>query len=189
MLPGITNRLNALVKAMNAIILPAVDPSNDLAKEQASLTLGHLNVLLQQWDKAYVYELGNYVELRQLASQIGAVAEGGEQTRTTCEVLARTLADSPTELPFGSEPLNQIAKALGDAIDEVLYASHEDGTTAYKDKLEEIMLAYGEKQTMRQRVWFKCTGLEQSAAELESVDTMLDRIVAETGLKISINAS
>jgi len=187
MLPGITNRLNALVKAVDAIILPAVDPSADLAKEQAGLTVAHLKVLLEQWDKAYVYEVGNYVELRRLAEKITSVAEGEGQTDSTCEVLAKLLADSPTELPFGSESLSQQARILGDAIDELLYAAHEDGTTAFKDQLEQIMVGYGEKQTMRQRVWFKCTGLEQSASDLESVDTMLERIVADTGLKISIN--
>lgn len=187
MLPGITNRLNALVKAVDAIILPAVDPDNDLAKEQATLTLGHLKVLLEQWDKAFVYELGNYVELRQLAEKILPLVEGGVQIQQACGALASAHAQAPTELPFGSEPLNEEAKKLGDAIDELIYATHEDGGDDFKDQLEQIMVEYGEEQTLRQRIWFQGTGLEQSASELGDIDSMLENIVSKTGLKISIN--
>lgn len=42
MLPNITLRIENLIKAMETIVIPAVDPDNDLATEQAQLIIGHL---------------------------------------------------------------------------------------------------------------------------------------------------
>lgn len=48
MIPSTELRLQTMMRAMTESILPALDPKDSLAQEQAGLMMGHINALLQQ---------------------------------------------------------------------------------------------------------------------------------------------
>ena len=45
--PSIELRLRTMIRAVTEVILPAVNPHDSLAQEQAQLLIGHLHALLQ----------------------------------------------------------------------------------------------------------------------------------------------
>lgn len=49
MTPDFGIRLHSLARSLEHVILPALDASNSLAREQLAIALGHLAVLQQQW--------------------------------------------------------------------------------------------------------------------------------------------
>ena len=173
MLPDISLRIENLIKAMETIVQPAVDPANDLAREQAQLIIGHLKLLNSQWDMAYLYEMRALEESVALANALIAAAEGGSETDTATSALIVVVGDVPEQMPHTAEAVNHYTAAIGEAIDVLIYACHEDGSQSFREKLPPIMLEAGEKQIMRERVWFQATGLDPEQDQLPSIQEML----------------
>lgn len=174
MLPDITLRIDNLVKAMEAIVMPAVDPENDLAKEQAQLVIGHLKLLNTQWDLAYLYEKEALVDTKSLAVDLLSVSAGGPETQSAKQKLESAIDLVPETLPHTSKAISLYTVALGNAIDALIYACHDDGTGRFRQHLGKLIIAAGEKQVMRERVWFQATGLDPESRSLPSIETLLN---------------
>ena len=173
MLPDISLRIENLIKAMETIVQPAVDPENDLAQEQAQLMIGHLKLLNSQWDMAYLYEMRALEESVALANALIAAAEGGPETNAAKEALVAKVGAVPEQKPHTAEAVNRYTSTIGEAIDTLIYACHDDGSQNFREKLHPIMLEAGEKQIMRERVWFQATGLDPEKDQLPSIEEML----------------
>ncbi|MGD9659970.1 MAG: hypothetical protein AB7U63_01725 [Porticoccaceae bacterium] len=173
MLPDIDNRINNLIKAVEKTIAPAIDPENGLAQEQAALVVGHLKMLNTQWDKAYLFERGSFDNMRSLASQLAAIADGGQQTQNAKDALTAALGGIPVELPLTPSGINKHTIAIGNLVDNLINACYVDGSAAFKAALSELVLNYGEKQATRERIWFNANGLDPDKAKLGSIDDML----------------
>ena len=72
MVPTITARLRTMMKAMQEVVLPAVDPHHSIAQEQAKLVLGSLNLILQQIDFAHAFEVVEAREMQRLGVELAA---------------------------------------------------------------------------------------------------------------------
>lgn len=161
MLPSIELRIQNLVKALSEVVLPAIDPENGLAREQAGLVIAHLRLIAQQWEKAPAFEAGSLDALRALAQRLADLAEGG---------LATSSAAADLRTALGTQDFAKI----GNAVDRLIFAVGEDGGPAFRAQLDERVLEYGALQAWRERVWFAGTGLDPDAAGLPSIDEMLN---------------
>ena len=161
MLPSIELRIQNLVKALSQVVLPAIDPENGLAREQAELVIAHLRLIAQQWEKAPAFEAGSGSALQALGQRLADLAEGGILT-------SRAAAELRSALGQGFA-------AVGNAIDRLIVAVGEDGGAAFRAQLDDLVLAYGAHQAWRERVWFAGSGLDPERAELPSIDEMLRR--------------
>ena len=174
MLPDITLRIENLVKAMETIVMPAVDRENDLAMEQAQLIIGHLKLLNTQWDMAYLYEKQALEEIKSLARDLLSVSAGGLKTQSARQEVDAAINSVPESLPYTSTAINRYAVSLGNAVDALIYACHDDGTPDFKQHMGKLMIAAGEKYVMRERVWFQGTGLDPEPKSLPSIEAMLN---------------
>ena len=77
MTPSIELRIQTMIKAMSEVILPAIEPGNDLAREQGQLMIAQLGLIARQWDKAQSYDTLCLRELVGLARTLAAGAAGG----------------------------------------------------------------------------------------------------------------
>ena len=173
MLPNISTRIDNLIKAMETIVSPAVDPKNGLAQEQATLIVGHLKLLNSQWDMAYLFEKRAFEEMMFLGRELLSSADGGSKTRAAKLALQEEIRAVPENRPRTSEGINQYTRTVGNAIDELIYACHDDGAIEFKKLMAESVFAAGEKQIMRERIWFQATGLDPEPGKLPSIETML----------------
>ena len=173
MLPNITNRINNLIKSMETTIAPALVNENGLAKEQASLFVGHLKMLSQQWDKAYLFEKGSLDAMINFAEKLLEHANGDSKTNSATIKLKSTLSSVPKELPHTADAVNQYTISIGNSIDSLINACYYDGTETFRKQLFDITIDYGTKQSYRERVWFNETGLDPDKEKLVSIDEML----------------
>jgi hypothetical protein len=173
MLPSIDIRIQNLVKAIEQVVLPAVDPENKLAQEQARLVIAHLHLIGQQWDKAHVFETQSLKAMCKLAAALVGTSAGGSETMATAaRVKAAAEAIDFSELTMANA-VAQVITALGTEVDALIFAISADGSDACRRASKEVILEYSARQARRERVWFAGNALDPNRAELVSIDEML----------------
>lgn len=55
MTPSIDIRIATIVRAMEDVVAPAIDPGNSLAREQAALVVGQVRLIAAQWSRSEDY--------------------------------------------------------------------------------------------------------------------------------------
>jgi len=173
MLPSIEIRIQNLMKSIQQVVLPAIDPSNKLAQEQAQLVVAHLQVLGRQWDKAHRFELQSLRAMRKLATGLLAAASGDMQTRASTATLGEHVGQiDEAKLTTATEVAATIGQ-LGTAIDALIFASAKDGSERFREATRQLVLDYAVAQARRERAWFVDTGLDPDRTTLPSIDTIL----------------
>ncbi|POP53302.1 hypothetical protein [Zhongshania marina] len=174
MLPDISNRINNLSKALETVIMPAIPTENSFAAEQAALMLGHLKMLDQQWDFAYLYEKGSFDNMLALAARLEQLALGGSESKAAAVQLGALLASLPEILPLTVNTVNDLTKSLGVAVDKLIVAAYKDGSAEFKAAMLNSILDYNHIQCTRERTWFKANNLDPDVRGLPSMDEMLN---------------
>ena len=175
MTPSIELRLQTMVKAMAEIILPAIGPGNDLAREQGQLMIAQLGLIAKQWDKALAYDTICLREMIGLARTLCDEAAGGPQTTAAASALSALLQRHAPgdELPTTHERIDEVRAALAEAIDKLVRATEVDSSAAFHDASAKAILDHGELQSWRDRVWFAEAGMDPERAQLPGIDVML----------------
>ena len=96
MTPDIDLRIASMVRAMEDVVRPAIDPLNSLAAEQAALIVGHLRLLAIQWNKAESYARTCLADLD--ATLDGLVPSGGPATRAAAAAAVQPAGPPPTTM-------------------------------------------------------------------------------------------
>ncbi|MCP5380008.1 MAG: hypothetical protein H6914_06350 [Novosphingobium sp.] len=153
MLPSIDLRLKNMVKAVQDVIAPAIREDEKLAQEQARLLVGQIAMLRYQWKDAVRYEAGSFRLIRGLAETLVAQVDESQ-----AQVLQQALdaTDGVDELDI--DALNAAICTLGNAIDKVILG--DDGQKPLSAGARAAIIAYGEKDALRSRVWFQGNGID-----------------------------
>jgi hypothetical protein len=170
-LPSIELRIQTLVKALSQVVLPAIDPGNALAREQAQLVIAHLQLIAQQWTKALPYEAQSFAASRALAERLADNAAGGERTRAAAMALRAALAARVDAHDLGSLVGGNLA--LSSALDVMIEAASVDGAPDFRAVLDRAVLDDSAERAVRERVWFAGTGLDPERSRLPSLDDLL----------------
>lgn len=171
MMPSIELRLKTMAKAVQEVILPAIAPGNDLAREQAQLLIAHLALISQHWRHAHTFDALALDAIKELAKGLVAVAEGGVRTASAAAALSQCLT---TCLDRNTDAAAQRA-AIAAAIDKLVSASSEDGDQRFRDVMFKAIVDHGAVQAWRDRVWFAGSGMDPESAGLVSIEQMLAR--------------
>lgn len=143
MIPSTELRLKTMMRALTESILPALDPKDSLAQEQAGLLMGHINALLQQAGQEPVVDAEEQSALAELAHFLLSVAEGGAQTTAAIKALQGALnAGDVAAISLATERL----------------IASPDGTEAFKSAAWEPVLKYSKDAAARGQAWFKPMG-------------------------------
>lgn len=170
-------QIQTVIKAMLDVILPAVDPNNRMAQEQAGLVVGMLNLLAQRLPLAYRYdcvELSRLLEfaenLRSKTAGIRAASESLESLAASArvgeDVLERAKAE-PSEL---EQAVFDLREKIG-ALIQAAYAE-ADGPAVLKS-IGATVLEASREQLLRERVWVIGQGWESKPDELPSLETLI----------------
>ncbi|MCK9284177.1 MAG: hypothetical protein M0P39_07835 [Rhodocyclaceae bacterium] len=163
-------QIQSMIKAMMEVVLPAVDPSNELAVQQAQLVVGHLSIFAQRLPLQYRYDRDALDRLIALAADLKAAGAGGDSSLEQAagigaKVLERAKAD-PAELV-------QAARALTAAMDTSIRKVFAEGDEATQSRVEKVTLAMGREQLLRDRAWLIMQGWEPDPASVPAIDTLL----------------
>lgn len=158
--PSIELRIRTMIRALTESIIPAVDPENSLAQEQANLLLGHLHVLLQHEGREKTMCDVEQADLKQLAGALVEASSGGSMTAAAT---ARV-----RNLPDGTD-----TDTLSHAIEALIIDSGIDGSEAFKCSCDTLVLEHSREATRRSRIWFKSMGFDHDPDALPDIDLLL----------------
>ena len=176
MTPDHALRLTTLLRAMQDVVIPAIDPQKRLALDQAQIVVGNLRILLDQCDKTYQYEIVELREYHALVESLTNLADGGDSTRAervaAQEALALSAAIASLSLPSQAE-LVALVRQLKSTADGLLRAAYQDGTQEFRRAADQLVFAQAERQLTRERVWLRKANFELDPAALPDLDAVL----------------
>lgn len=169
-MPSIELRLATMVRALEEVILPAIAPGNDLAREQAQLLIAHLALVGKHWQRAHRYDALTLEAMRTASAALVAAADGGARTGDAAAALASCLH----AVPDGTVDAAARRAALAAAVDTLVTASAIDGSAGFRAALFNIIVAHGRAQAARDRAWFADSGMDPESATLDTIDEVLE---------------
>jgi hypothetical protein len=169
-------QIQTVIKALTDVVLPAVDPHNKLAQEQAKLAIGMLHLVAQRQPLMYRYDLDELARFLALADTLRQQAEGlpgasnalhalMASTEAGEEVLGRAQAE-PSELEEANFDLRE---KIGALITQV-YRHTETGKLK---PISDAVNAHAKEQLLRERVWLVAQGWEPDPKSLPAIETLI----------------
>ncbi|MGH8596247.1 MAG: hypothetical protein ACREXT_06280 [Gammaproteobacteria bacterium] len=163
MVPTIANRLRSMIKAMQEVVIPAVDPEHAIAQEQAKLVLGSLNLILQQVDFAHAFEVIDARDQQSLARELAGLIDprtgsslGDIGAVTEIDRHTKAIEDPTT----ATDQLQQINRVLRDTVAGLIAQSELTSDPNLISKITARVLHYSAAQLIRERSWAAGTGFD-----------------------------
>jgi hypothetical protein len=175
--PDIGSRLHAMSMALRQVVIPALPPDEVLAIEQATVCVGHLAVLGEQYNYLADYELLCLTEMATLGQQLAETARGGPETSAAADHLRTVLRDAGPARDGPAHTRCRRRNQIAAAIDELILAGLVDAEPDFLVGSQELVLAHGKHQARRDRAWFQHTGLDPDSAELPGIPDLIDAAV------------
>ena len=156
--PSVHDRLGSVVRALGTVILPALPASASLAREQAMLCMGHLQIIIAQLDATPAFEAEEAADYAELAASIVEIAKGGDATMSATRELEAIGRDD------AERTSRERTRRLQDAIDALLEALVVDGDGEAVATVEAVVLARGAERARKDRQWFAAMGFDAEHA-------------------------
>ncbi|MGR8948489.1 MAG: hypothetical protein ACU84Q_10605 [Gammaproteobacteria bacterium] len=168
-------QLASMIKAMSEVVLPAVDPDNELACEQAQLVLGMLHLMAARLPWQFHYDIDALARALELSALILETGGGGSQTQTAMQALATANAHGRKVLAGATaspEQLEETLLELRTKTADMLDALWTDGDIDCRQLIGRAAIKATQEQNVRERAWFAPQGWDTEAeapAPLESL--------------------
>lgn len=168
------NALLASIKALEQVVMPAVDAADPLATEQLRLVSGFLKFLRTRMEHGYprqLFELDHYLRLAQQVTPDAALLDvPGLPSRLAAAVAqGQAVAAQAVALPAD---VRSAAAALATAVAGV--ARGAAGADApLRRRIEQQVLAGSKRWVEMQRAWFAPQGFDLRPDELPALDQAL----------------
>ena len=170
-------QLRSMIKAMTEVVLPAVDPENDLACEQAQLVLGMLHLMAARLPWQFHYDIDALDRAVALSSKIDQDADGGPETQAALAALKDAATNGGRVLAGAKsspEDLEQAILDLRAKTASTLNAMQIDGDPECRKTIGRAVLEAAREQTTRERAWFAPQGWDTEAEAPPPLETMLE---------------
>lgn len=171
MQPGFELRLRTMMKAISEVVLPAIDPANRQAQEQARLVLGSLEVIRQQIDFAHWYESADLISLCNLAVELMAIKDAGR-----FEVLGELRGNGVALISRWDVSLPQLreaSRALREAISAAVDGIYAEAPQVARSAVHKLVLSHAEGQLSRERAFIAGTRWDGYPESLLSIEDSL----------------
>lgn len=175
MQPSIDLRLRTMMKALSDVVMPAIDPGNRVALEQAGIVLGSMDMLREQIDYAHWYEVVDLNSLCQLAealTRVPAIA-APDVLGTACAVALPMASRHDVSLT----QLRETSVALREAISvcvENAYAQPAE----IRQAVQRLVLDHSRGQIGRERAYVAGTKWDGFPESLQSIEASLKAVAA-----------
>ena len=169
-------QIQSVLKAMSDVVLPALDPANKLAQEQARLCMGLLALLGQQLPVQFQFDCDELKRLVALSHTLASEARNdacaataltalGSATQAADGVLQRAKA-SPTEL-------REAVRSLRTATSAVVQAVYADPNAKSVAAIQKTVLSCSQAQLLRDRSLLLMQGWEAKPKDIPPIAELL----------------
>jgi hypothetical protein len=169
-------RIQSAITAMTHVVIPAIDPEDSLAQEQAQLVVGMLSMLTQWLPLEFRYDRDELARLLSAADDVNSRLKGGSRTTDTQEHLAAAAAEGHDVLRragAGPRELQEAVRALRVRLGEVVGAAFEDGEPQSREGVSRSVLELSSQQVLRVRSAYTGQGFEGDAHGLPPLEELL----------------
>ena len=165
--------LQAIMKSLAEVIIPAVDPHNKMAQEQVGLVLGLLTLLAERLPKTFAYDLDELNRWTQLAIALEPVGDHVlvSATEQGKDVLIRAKA--------GPEEVIATVGILRTAIGETAQRIAASSDPASQNGIRAILDASAAQQ-LRERSWLLMQGWETAPDTVPAIETLIAGLEEKT---------
>ncbi len=172
-------QIKSVLKAMTDVVLPALDPTNQLAQEQVRLCMGLLDLLSRQMPLQFRFDCDELRRLRAMGEDLLPLADPqvvgartlqtlGDAVRTSGDVLARAQAD-PAEVV---ESVRRLRAATGAVVQQACAGGMHSDTR----RLELVVLESSREQLLRDRTWLLSQGWESDPKAFAPIESLLPSV-------------
>ena len=171
-------QLQAVIKALSDVVLPAIDPDNRLALEQGKLAIGLLTLLAQQLPVQFAFDCDELARLIATSGELANAAQGGAGTQAAVAALNEaTLAAGRTLDAARSSPADVEAavRAMRAATGALVTEVHRDGDAASQAAVQVAVLAMSKQQLLRERSMLLMQGWEPDPKAVPPLADLLAR--------------
>ena len=166
MLPDIDLRLQAITKALEETVLPALKDGEQMARETVGLIMAQVTIIRAQWKTALNFDLGTYDALCEVGGKLQASITDDTVGAELAAVLREVGGLNRTDYDAVSRELRRLGLVLDRVIRE------DDVTTPMSQVMKDTMIAYGRHEAWRYRVYFASTGLDPDVRELPGIEAL-----------------
>lgn len=170
-------QIATLMTAMTNVVIPAIDPDNRLAIEQASLVVGMLSLMAKQLPLQFRFDRDELQRLVGVADEIRNIFEGGSVHETALDQLARSRASAVETLEYCQvEPagLVEAIRALRTDLGLLITELGENASSPHElEAAETIIMKMSRDQLLRDRALLAPQNWETDPASLPAIETLL----------------
>lgn len=150
MIPIVAQQIGAVRTTIAKTVLPALDPNDSFAAEQAGLVLACLDWVLDVHQFEYPYERAEHAENR---NTLSALAEMDPQIADQVQELLIETASAPSDLAHVREQVRRLKEAVARSY-QVLAAAGSPLAAAARRTLADAAA----RQVARELAWCRMTG-------------------------------
>ena len=168
-------QLQASIKALTDVVLPAVDPDNKLAQEQTRLVIGMLGLMLQRLPLAYRYELDELSRFLKLGEDLRGVAGTAPRAADALQALYSSLErghDVRKRARAEPQELESANFDLREKIGTLVTALCSGATAAEFKPVSQLVMDHAEQQLLRERAFVAPQGWEPGS-KLPALETLI----------------
>lgn len=169
-------QIPTLIKALTDVVLPAVDPDNRLAQEQAQLIIGSLRLLAQRMPLQYRYDRFELQSFVRLADDLSAKAGSTPELASALEAMRATAERGRNLLArAGAEPeqIEAANLALRESIGAFSQASSTLPDQDCRRAIESDVMAHAKDMLLRERAWLAMQGWEGADSGLPEIEKLI----------------
>ena len=163
--PDLDLQLKVVLKALGDTVGPAIDPSNQLAREQFGLALATLNMVREHLPVQRRFVRRQLEDALRMADGIGA-AIGGVDVASAVAAAKAILADPEAEV----DEIEAKRTVLNEALSAVIAGLDPKGLQSVRDTVLDLSRPVLE----RTRAWFAGAGFEPGVSDVRPLSTLLE---------------
>lgn len=166
-------QVQTAIRAMQEVVIPAVDSVNKMAVEQAGLVLAMLQLLERTLPLVFRYDcaelegnLALVVELRAAGEQVPSLLGSSGQMAATAASASATL-NRPRIDP---KEIERACRDIRSAIADFVTLAYREAPVSERQILSRLTLESTRKQLLRERAWVISQGWESEPEKLQPIE-------------------
>lgn len=169
-------QITSVIKAVKDVLIPAIDPANKLAVEQAQLVIGLLSLLASQLPLQFRFDRDELTRLLATAEALGKIRSGNTALAKAMDQLATSSQAGTSVLQHCRvDPAELVGsvRELREKLGAVVTAAAGSDDLDVQLHIEKQVLEMSKEQLLRDRSLMKAQGWEPDPAALPDIWELL----------------
>lgn len=171
-------QIKSMIRALNDVVLPAVDPTNQPAQEQVQLTIAMLTLMAQQLPLQFRFDCEELARWLTVSHELRDRVHRGTDTQAPLAALAKhadAAAGTLERARATPEDVYQCVRELRAAIGELVTLAYHDGDADERKTIAAIVLDASHQQLLRDRALLLMQGWEPEPEAIPPIADLLDQ--------------